>query len=352
MLVITTENKKQWNEIVKSFSHWDIYYLCEYAKSLELNGDGKAYLIYYKQKERSICYVIIEKDIANSTYFFNHLQKDIWFDWETPYGYGAFLENGKIDKKFIENFLKELKEYCEKKHIVSQFLRFHPLISNYKNWEITCDVKHLKQTIFIDTSSEELIMKNMDRLCRNRVRKALKNGVTIQIEEKEHLEEFIDIYKQTMIRNNADDYYFFDQKYFDYIFDSMKNNIKLFCAYYENKIIGAVIFFFNENYMHYHLSGMLEEYKSLASINLLTYQAAVWASQRGIKALHLGGGVGKEDSLFHFKEKFNKNGKIDFCIGRNIFDKKQYENLMQIRRKTDESFEENNKLMIQYRYEK
>ena len=41
MEVIRCEEKERWNNIIKSFKNWDIYYLNEYAHSLELHGDGK-----------------------------------------------------------------------------------------------------------------------------------------------------------------------------------------------------------------------------------------------------------------------------------------------------------------------
>lgn len=351
MIIITTEKEEQWNTIIKSFSDWDIYYLCQYNKSLELHGDGQAYLIYFEKGDSRICYIVVQKDISNFKYLTEYIERNTCFDWETPYGYGGPLEKGKIDKEFLQNFMQELTEYCKKHHIVSQFLRFHPLLENYKNWEEVFEVSYLKKTIFIDTSEEALIMKNMDTKNRNMIRKAIKNEIIIQIEEEEHIEEFIAIYEKTMKKNHADDYYYFNRDYFQYIFSAMKGQIKLFCAYYHGEIISAAIFFYNKNYMHYHLSGSLEEYKTLAPMNLLLYQAAVWANHQGIKKLHLGGGVESEDSLFGFKKQFNKNGKIDFCVGRNIFDIGQYHTLLKIRQNTDNNFKIDNPFMIQYRWE-
>lgn len=351
MIIITTEEEKQWNDIVKSFSNWDIYYLCQYSKSLELHGDGQAYLIYFEKDKKRICYIVIQKDISKFKYLTECIEADTWFDWETPYGYGGPLEEGGIDREFLEIFMEELTKYGKENHIISQFLRFHPLLENYKHWEEVFEVRHLKNTIFMDTTDEEAIMRNMDTKNRNMIRKAIKNEITIQIEEDQHIEEFISIYEKTMKKNNADNYYYFSKEYFQYIFSAMREQTKLFCAYYQGKIISAAIFFYNKNYMHYHLSGALEEYKILASMNLLLYQAAVWANHQGIQKLHLGGGVGSEDSLFHFKKQFHKNGKIDFCIGKNIFDIEKYNSLLEIRKSRESDFRVDNSFMIQYRYE-
>ena len=101
--------------------------------------------------------------------------------------------------------------------------------------------------------------------------------------------------------------------------------------------------------MHYHLSGTLMDFRPYAPTNLLLYSAALWASERGIKKLHLGGGVGTEDSLFNFKKQFNKKGRIPFFIGRTIVDREIYDYLLDLRKKSDPLFDKNNGYYIQYR---
>ena len=154
-----------------------------------------------------------------------------------------------------------------------------------------------------------------------------------------------------MKENCASSYYFFEQEYYDYIIKEMSNNTVCFYSYTDGIMIGTAIFFYNDKYMHYHLSGLLKDYRNMASMNLLLNDAAVWASNRGIKFLHLGGGVSTTDSLFKFKKQFNKNGKLPFYIGRNIFNKKAYDELLNIRKKIDSNFNVNNAHFIQYRKE-
>ena len=41
MKVLTPQTPEAWNAYVRSFATWDVYYLCEYAVSLKLHGDGE-----------------------------------------------------------------------------------------------------------------------------------------------------------------------------------------------------------------------------------------------------------------------------------------------------------------------
>lgn len=192
-------------------------------------------------------------------------------------------------------------------------------------------------------------MLQMDSKNRNMVRKAIKSGITIFHDKGNYLDEFIKIYEATMDNNSASSYYYFERSYYEYLIENMRENIEFFYSVYENRIIGAAIFFFNKEFMHYHLSGIYKEYRALAPTNLLLYEAARWACRQGIRLIHLGGGIEREDNLFCFKKGFNKNGRLPFYVGRTIFDQMAYKELLSIRKSVEDDFDVNNKFMIQYR---
>ena len=64
MKYLTCEQAVQWDEYVKSFPDWDVYYLCQYARSLMLHGDGEPILVCYEDKYTRMCYVLMKNDIA------------------------------------------------------------------------------------------------------------------------------------------------------------------------------------------------------------------------------------------------------------------------------------------------
>ena len=82
MKVYTVEQANRWNEYVKSFGTWDAYYLCEYAISLMLHGDGIPLLICYEDTESRMCYVVMKKDISNDIHFHGNMGKNEYFDFE------------------------------------------------------------------------------------------------------------------------------------------------------------------------------------------------------------------------------------------------------------------------------
>lgn len=345
--IINGNNAEEWNALVKGFRNWDVYYLFEYANSLSVHGDGEPLLICYEDDKCRICYAVMRRDIGSSSQFAG-LDTDSLSDLETPYGYGGPLAEGEIDAKSRVAFECELNKYCKSEGIVSQFVRFHPLLGNHAVLPETIETRALHETIYVDLASLETIDANMDSKNRNMVRKAQKSGVTIECCSINDYRDFMEIYIETMDRDAAADYYYFQEDYFEAL-RTLHDNACIFYAILDGERIGGSIILYNDRYIHYHLSGTRTEYRGVASGNLLLYEIARWGSVRGIRQFHLGGGLGSDDGLFRFKKRFNKNGFLPYVIGRTIFDREKYDLLRSIRSKSDPEFDPDNGFMIQYR---
>jgi lipid II:glycine glycyltransferase (peptidoglycan interpeptide bridge formation enzyme) len=201
----------------------------------------------------------------------------------------------------------------------------------------------------MDTSAAGLIFGNMDSKNRNMVRKAQKAGIKVVKKPLDNYQEFYEMYCETMRQHDAEDYYTFSEKYFEFMSGSLNDNAALFYAMLDGNPVGGSVFLFNKKAIHYHLAGMYPEYRNLAVGNLLLYEAAVWAAENGIARLHLGGGLNGNDSLFGFKKQFNKNGRLPFYVGRTIFIRPVYDYLLGVRKQLDAEFDPNNDFLIQYR---
>ena len=130
-----------------------------------------------------------------------------------------------------------------------------------------------------------------------------------------------------MERKNADEYYFFNNKYFSNILSTLSDNILLVEAIYNEKTIAAGLYFIYNNLIHAHLSGTDSDYLYLSPAYILKYGTVIWAKENGYRLIHYGGGVSsdKEDSLFKFKKKFSQNTEFPFYIGKKIWNKKIYD---------------------------
>ena len=327
--VYSLEESEKWDEIVRSFQRYDVYYLSGYVKAFEQYGDGKAALIYFTSQSTRAINVVMFRDIADEPFFSQHLEKNKYFDIVTPYGYGGFL----IEGDNTDTLEQEYQEFAVSHGIISEFVRFHSMLDNYQNVEIIYDELYLGNTVYINTSDSTTIWGNLTSKNRNMIRKAQKSGLKIYWGRDESLvPKFMEIYNATMKKDNATEYYFFDEPFYESILHDLKYNAMWFYSVLDGEIASIAIFLFGNGQMHYHLSASRREYQHLAPSNLMIYEAALWANRNGYKTLHLGGGVGcKEDGLYKFKKAFNRGEDRSFFIGKKVFDEKTYQEFVKLK---------------------
>ena len=339
--LIKFDQSSKWDEIVCSFAEYDVYYLSGYVKAFHIHGDGDPFLLYYEAMGLRAIYVYMRRPTAIEGVF----------DSVTPYGYGGVLFEGNSTEENRAAFWKEYLTKMEEEHIVDNFVRYHPVLKNAEPMKSISNVIDLGKTIAFDLTSPEIIWENIISKNRNMIRKAEKNGIEIKHGKDLALfEDFRRIYNATMEKDNAEEYYFFGEKFYESIHNDLHDNYEMFYAVYEGKTIAMSIMLFANKQMHYHLSGSMMEYRNLAPSNLLLYKAAVWGCEQGYTSFHLGGGVGSgEDNLYKFKAAFNKNSDYQFSIGKQIFDQSKYDELVALRAKKDILFNQESKYFPLYR---
>lgn len=338
--IYTISQADEWNDVVRSFPNHDVYYLSGYCKAFEVHGDGAPELLYYEEGMLRAIYVYMKRQIASGM-----------VDTVTPYGYGGVLFDGDTSTQNIELFGKAFERQMQNDGVVSNFVRYHPVLKNAGPMKQISEVIDLGKTIAIDLSSPEIIWENIHSKNRNMIRKAEKNGIEIKHGKgMDLLEKFMEIYNKTMDKDHAEAYYYFKLPFYESIHNDLFDNYEMFYAEYEGKIIAMSIMIFANGRLNYHLSGSDIEYRNLAPSNLLLYKAALWGCEQGMKTFHLGGGVGSgEDNLYKFKAAFNKISDYQFSIGKQVFDKRAYDELVKRRKETDANFDESSHFFPLYR---
>lgn len=327
--VFSTAQSEEWDKIVSSFAAHDIYYFSGYVKAFENNGDGEAYLFYYECEDTRAINVFMRRDISDDSCFKGEIEPQKYFDIVTPYGYGGFL----IEGEQIEKVCGAYEKFCQKSGIVSEFVRFHPLLRNWDGMERLYEEQYRGKTIHMDLENEETIWRNITSQNRNKIRKAQKAGMEVYWgRDANIIEYFMEIYNKTMERDSASAYYFFGREFYESILNDLKYNAMWFYTKLNDVIAAISIFLYANGNMHYHLSASRKELQNLAPTNLLLYEAALWGSRNGFKRLHMGGGVGaQEDSLYKFKKAFNRYEDNEFYTGKRIYNHEMYEKLVKLR---------------------
>jgi hypothetical protein len=315
-------NNPLWNEYVHKLpaDKQDVYFLSDYHKLHEQNGDGKAVLFVYEEGGDFAIYPFLVNEIEG------YDLSEIYYDIQSVYGYSGPLSTTD-DKEFINAFEDSFIDYANDNNCVAEFIRFHPLISNHSLFKNSIEVIKDRKTVWIDLkpSLEEIFQHGTSSHCRRDIRLSRKKGLTSCIST--YSKNFKELYKTTMTSVRAGEYYFFSDKYFDAL--EKLPHITTIDIMLEDLTIASGIYLKYDDKMHGHLGGNNKNYSSYTPTTRMMWEAIEYAKSNGYKTLHLGGGstTNEEDNLLKFKKQFSKNCAV-FYIGKRILNKEIYNRLI------------------------
>ena len=312
----------------------DIYFQKEYGIINELIENGKSEVFKFQSSNGIVQNMFIKREIPTTG-------GDIYYDIVSPYGYGGPIvfeckEGSRTE--LISEYTLAFQEYCKKNKIVSEFVRFHPIVENYKDFESLYYITHDRMTVGTNLKDyDDPVEAEFTKSCRKRIRRALRDGISYRVIERPNtIHSFKEIYYSTMDRNEARGYYYFDEEYFQKCLEYFRDNIILVEALFEDKVIAAGFYFVWDKVIHIHLSGTLSEYLYLSPAYILRYAVTLWGKEHGCELIHHGGGRSNsvEDGLYLFKKQFGEKTAFDFCVGKKIWNKEVYDELCKEKNKT------------------
>lgn len=317
------ENEDSWNKALDQFENPDCYYSYIYGSLFARNERGTLHAAYYEDKVGKVFYPYIKRKIP--------LIKEDLYDIVTPYGYGGPLLEGGIE--VVQDFNKEFRGYCKMNNIITETIRFHPLYENHLLFQNLMDINYIRKTTAVDlTSSIEEIRKNYSSMNKRNIKKAISLGLTCHKVEnnQENLKIFMDLYKETMDRNHAVSYYYFDEEYFlNQLKETDTSQTFLLFTKMNDEIIAGVLVLVGKEFSHYHLGASRTKYLEMKPNNLLFDYMIKFCKLQGSKLLHLGGGYSEDDGLFKFKTSFTNQNNFNYYIGKKIHDLEWYQKIIE-----------------------
>ena len=342
------KDKDTWNEIIEGFTSKDVYFIYNYFVPYANKKNGKPVLYYFECDYGKIAHTFMLRDIANSNNFKGVLEVNKYFDIISAYGYGGPLVESDTmgnKEKLIEEFEKRFSLYCKENNIISEFVRFHPILKNYLGFENLYNPIYLRKTLATNLQDYgDPLYGEFTKSCRKTVNRCKRRGMTVEFDfTGKTLDAFYKIYNSTMDRNDALDFYYFDLDYFESLIGNLKDNIFIANVIYEDKIVASGIYMHYEKYIHAHLSGTLSDYLKYSPANILKAEVADWGYKNGKHYFHHGGGYtnSEEDGLYRFKKSFSKNTSFNYYVGKKIWNQELYQSLTDKAREQFSDIDEN-----------
>lgn len=325
--VITTAQHEKWMSRLGRFDCHDVYHLPGYHRAYETGGEARAVAFHVEIGGDSLFHPLMIRPIRRVG---TAPVSEDWNDAESVYGYSGPLATTN-DQQFLAEAWAAFDDWCRGEAIVSEFIRYNPLIKNHVFAAPGSRTWLDRQTVVLRLDQgEEALWRGYAGEHRTSIRKAQKSGVTCEQRELgEALPAFIEIYRETMRGLGADDFYLFSEEHYASLAEGLGNGLVLFMARHEGRDIAGALFLVHGDRLHYHLAGNSQEHRHLAGSNLLIHSAGLWGMARGLTRIHLGGGrsAAPDDSLLGFKARFSRE-RCDFHLGTRVLDESAYDWLL------------------------
>lgn len=273
----------------------------------------------YKDESNFLFYPYLKKNINELGY---DLSGD-YYDICGAYGYNGPIGRA-LDTSFLDEYNTALQEHLRTENVVSEFVRYCPIINNRKYHTYTKQIDVL-DNVYIDLS------KGLDQVWNDsftyRVRKTTRKGESYGLVtklfrgseiEEEHLRVFFEIYHSTMQRNNADSFYYFDYRFFQDLRDNLVDMLLLSITYYQDIPISTELILLGDELAYGFLGGTLSEYYQYKANTFQRWELLKYLEPRGFKKYSMGGGASRNDSIYEFKMSFARNCINPFFIGTHV----------------------------------
>lgn len=314
----------RWPEFLERTPH-DFYQLPRYAEMSGRHEGGRPAAFYGESAGSAFLLPLLLRPIPPELATPDHR-----FDATSPYGYPGLLATDPTDQAGVEVFLECFRRASRERGIVAAFIRLHPFLrvpiealSRYGDCVRHADV------VYIDlTRSAEELWRELRGNHRTGINRLLRAGYRVVIDDWSYFDDFTAIYRATMSRVEATDFYFFSDAYFRDLRAALGERLHLCVVRAPNESTAAAgLFTTTSGIVQYHLGGTAEEHLRVAPSKLLFHAVRLWAAECGERILNLGGGVGGEgNSLFHFKAGFSRS-RAEYHTFRLVLDPEGYAQL-------------------------
>jgi hypothetical protein len=316
---LVSPDSSEWDSALRQIQH-DTYHLPGYARVEATLSSGSACAFFYEDTDQVLLLPLVLRPIGGGS------RSDV----TSPYGYPGPIASSD-DELFWGRALQSLLSTLRTAGVVSCFVRLHPwLPAPLSAFQVNGLLVQHGQTVSIDLRPPvEAIVAGFRANHRRQIARARRTGHRVLIDCWHRLDEFIDIYYETMRRVGASSYYSFPRDHFQRLRTALGEHIHLILVEgpADGSAVAGGLFLESCGILQYHLGATRTSALPEQPTKLMFEEACRWGRNRGDSALHLGAGLGgNDDTLFHFKAGFSGR-RHAFHTWRVVVDDDAYEAL-------------------------
>ncbi len=331
--VLTAEgcDRREWLAVFDSWSGWEAYAHPDYL-SLYREEGAKPLCAIYRCPDGQVIYPLLIRSLG-ATQFWGHDDEELYDVVSAPYGYGGPFVEGTGDKRdLVTRFFEKYEAWARSRNVVSEYLQFTPEDENELRYPGEVLVRMPVVVRTLDLSPEE-IFSNYKKKLRWSLRAAERAGVQVEVDlTGERVNDFLDIYQQTMNRRGADPGYHMNLTFLQRFNRTLAGYYAYFFALLNGRAVSTELVTISANSIDFFRGGTLAESFPAHPNHLLKHHIILWSREKGKRVYLLGGGNVAQDSLYQYKLSFAPRGTRPLRVGKWVLSRDRYEQLVAARR--------------------
>jgi len=291
------DDKHLWNEFVMRDPHSSVYHLWEWGDILCKTYKYKRhYLGVKKGEDISGVFPCL---FVRSLIFGKRLISLPFVEYAGP------LLKNDMEHSMAKPVLAQFLDYVDKlsKKLKTDYVEIRQPPESVSSVLSSMGFKGLQRhvTFRIDLSKKESeLLRDMDKKCRNSLRKAMKSGMKIQEVELDSLGQYYDLYLDAQKRLGSPPHSF---GFFRNVYDAFGSAglLRMTLAIYDDKPIGGVMVFCFKDKLYWFGNVTDKKYASLNPTNLLLWHTIQQGMETNFKVFDLGQTRTEDRGVYHFK---------------------------------------------------
>jgi hypothetical protein len=235
------------------------------------------------------------------------------WDATSPYGFGGPFAWGRGPRD-EEGFWRAFEAWCRDQRIVTTFASLSLFPEELASIPGTVEPRGPYVVRMLDAGLD-VIWKQYDRNVRNNVRIAERSGLTVEVDRTgARLDAFERVYRHTMERRGASEWYRFPRSFFEHIVEKLAGHYTFFHVLSAGEVVSSELMLCSVDKMYSFLGGTLADAFKLRPNDLLRHRSTQWAIEEGKKAYVLGGAYEHGDGILRHKRNFSPRGEVPFWV--------------------------------------
>lgn len=321
------EERKKWLDLWSSWPQRDIMAHPEYVR-LFARPQDRAVAAALRTATGGILYPVVARPLGAEPWAPPGTRS---WDLTTAYGYGGCFA-WAVTPADAASFWSQVDLWAAATGVATSFARLS-LFPNQLlpfNGETVYSGPNVVRRVDLETGA---LWNDYRSDARRNVDIARAGGVRIEFDpEGRRLDEFMGVYTSTMDRRGASKGYYFPRSFFESFLRNLAGLFTFAHAVVDGKVVSSEIILLSPEHAYSYLGGTLAEAFHLSPTYLVKHESFLWARDRGMKAMVLGGGYQPNDGILRFKRQFGRTSEVPFQLGRKTYDAEEAARLLDARR--------------------